>query len=1753
MFGKFSRAIAIIAIFAATLIIAVTADAIPVQAAANAEPVEIAQSGPVTKAADLKRALQGKLLKEIMGIPFFGDRVMKPLMNALKAAPGGTSTKYGRYIEASTGKFTATFFNIGNYGGLPRYVIGLSYDGILGPPDTGVWKHIPGANLIRPVIFFRLGGAATPVVGGNELKDLPGVLGKRTLAATAVTRTLRLPAGALVVAEIEPRGGLGDALELLNIPKKDIFIMAGAGMDSFPPGGQKTGQQDVDPVVASWQSHNNFARADGQNDQDVIHFKKAKPSASGYIKLSFKGKWKNPMYMFNKDSYAQDSVIMITYTGDLGSWGSLKNVYGKDYVYGFDIPLLMGSGGSKLPKITFGLSVKDFTLKDALKTEVGMLGKVADPKFLKILAKVGKKAGTSDGNNMNDALGKHSKNVTNVVNSINDAIDKLPLDAVRIHNPKFQAYDPKTESYPPVETFNLFFSMSEGIMPDGSFGPKFVVNGELFLGDAKVARSETVVSLKEGVKSHTSMAGKVTIGSVLGSKLELSGRRELTILANKKVGLRFRQEADWNLLGISKGKMVLDYKGRSVKKFQVHYKMDPSGSCMPIVPLKIDTKINVSGPFDVPKQVFNLVKGAKFGKPTGFMKCANTVFKFTAAGAKAVGKGTVIAGKYVAEGANIVGGAAVDGAGYVAKYSGQGVSHVANFSKNVGNAAGTGTGDIAVKLGNTLKNFGNKVGCSLGFGGCSSRPPAAPRIASPFYCAPGFHYSLEYGRCWATGASMFAFTGLKTNKPLCLTAGPAAQFSPMTLSPCTGDLDQQIKVAKNGRLTFQRTMDGPVQTIHTASHQFGRDVQVVGGAPVSQHKFTYDPSGGRLFVKSRNQSLCLRPNNASARANQFGQMSRWAKTAGGAIDVGVSMDGAAWKLGADSHPALFVGGNKWQVVPNLSFTRLDGGLNSLWGIDKNKRVMKSEAGKTTHVGGGTGVDIGVGGPVGRTAVAVSTVQENKSLGYMVYKWDPKNPKWTSMNGRGIRVDIDGAGTTWLVQRNGHVLSHAGKGWKKLPNVPGGAADISAGHSGGVMVTARDANIYAWSGKKWIRFDGKAQNISVGPDGEPWVTSSAGAYAFNTAPQIKDWAGEKQPGPFDKSLALVASNIDLETCEEFPAAKTWSAFRPKETRDYAQEAGLKQSFVISWGGFAIHNNDPKTPNWMVKGKLGPQHGEWNNIAGQEFSAVFVNAKQFALYNHQSGYCMDNKSRALGNPTAQLVKCTFNGNQLWERKVFPNGHNQFKNVASTSCLGHLMPFGDQQGIEAHHQCTAGRSHDRWDVRNVGGQKPFSRKGEARKAWAAFGGGYAPLATTREGDIVTITGLLKGGEGNVLATVPKTMAPPKTLVFNLNNNGRSVRLDLGTNGQLFAHAGNKASVSLSGITYSLKPGKPLALKNKWKTTPHGYGPATATKSGNIVTVSGLISGGSYNSIMVTLPAGYRPPQELEFTGNNNTGQNLMRVYPNGDIRWIRGTKNEGWVSLAGITFAIAPTESLHLFNGWRNVGGVSAPATVTRQGKMVTVSGMTKTGKWGRFGLLPRGYRPAKKHVFRLNTDPHAMQINIFPDGSIQWMAGAKTGEMSLSGISFPTAEPAFGKKASLRNKSSQRCLHSSTTKPAAQFTQWDCDPTNPNLQFSVLHRGGEWFSLINNTSNGCLTVANASKTRGAPVVQFPCHKGLEQYWKKVPHAGGWFTLQNRNSGLCLNLANGNPVNGAPYDQYPCDGSNPTMLFGPLNPASAALFPK
>lgn len=87
-------------------------------------------------------------------------------------------------------------------------------------------------------------------------------------------------------------------------------------------------------------------------------------------------------------------------------------------------------------------------------------------------------------------------------------------------------------------------------------------------------------------------------------------------------------------------------------------------------------------------------------------------------------------------------------------------------------------------------------------------------------------------------------------------------------------------------------------------------------------------------------------------------------------------------------------------------------------------------------------------------------------------------------------------------------------------------------------------------------------------------------------------------------------------------------------------------------------------------------------------------------------------------------------------------------------------------------------------------------------------------------------------------------------------------------------------------------------------------------------------------------------------------------------------------------------------------------------------------------------------------------------------------------------------------------------------------------------GAAMELWNLNSTKCLSVAQASQAGAAPIIQWDCYGGLEEYWRatSVEYAGHVYQeLVDANSGKCLAVPAGSTADGTHLIQYGCDGGH------------------
>jgi len=259
------------------------------------------------------------------------------------------------------------------------------------------------------------------------------------------------------------------------------------------------------------------------------------------------------------------------------------------------------------------------------------------------------------------------------------------------------------------------------------------------------------------------------------------------------------------------------------------------------------------------------------------------------------------------------------------------------------------------------------------------------------------------------------------------------------------------------------------------------------------------------------------------------------------------------------------------------------------------------------------------------------------------------------------------------------------------------------------------------------------------------------------------------------------------------------------------------------------------------------------------------------------------------------------------------------------------------------------------------------------------------------------------NPITTLPPVCHPDKRLIFNLNNHGHTLRVDVLPNGQVRKVAGRwrHGWINLDGIVIATKARRPLALQSGWRSYGGAYGSVSYMRdSKGICEVEGLVRGSKWGLPFATLPKSCRPRQRLVFNLNNHQYTARVDVLQNGQIVWVAGGHTHGWLSLSGIVFSTHTGSKVQILNGWRNYGAAYGAVTVFRADNVCLVTGLLRGRKWGvPMAQLPGYCRPPGRLIFNVNNHGKTSRIDVLKNGKVVWIAGAKDhGWMSLTGIRF-----------------------------------------------------------------------------------------------------------------------------------------------------------
>lgn len=297
-------------------------------------------------------------------------------------------------------------------------------------------------------------------------------------------------------------------------------------------------------------------------------------------------------------------------------------------------------------------------------------------------------------------------------------------------------------------------------------------------------------------------------------------------------------------------------------------------------------------------------------------------------------------------------------------------------------------------------------------------------------------------------------------------------------------------------------------------------------------------------------------------------------------------------------------------------------------------------------------------------------------------------------------------------------------------------------------------------------------------------------------------------------------------------------------------------------------------------------------------------------------------------------------------------------------------------------------------------------------------------------------------------------------------------------------------------------LGFASGWNNYGHSFRPVSAVKSGNVVTVSGLAAraGGKWGHI-ATLPPDMRPKKRLIFNVNTHERTARVDVLPSGQIHFVTGQTAHNWVSLDGISFVTGKTYPLPLTPGWQNYGGAYAAANELKAGNTVTLGGLVKPGAGNVIATLPAHLRPAKRHIFNLNSHDKTSRVDVSPDGRIEWAhRAASRGWVSLNGITF-NLKP--GKTLKLVN---------GWRNFDQKFSGANVTRTGNRIRVEGLVKGGKWGHIATLPKGMCpenALIFNLNNHDGSARVDVQADCRI--VWRAGARNHGWINL----NGIAFNI--------------------------------------
>jgi hypothetical protein len=223
------------------------------------------------------------------------------------------------------------------------------------------------------------------------------------------------------------------------------------------------------------------------------------------------------------------------------------------------------------------------------------------------------------------------------------------------------------------------------------------------------------------------------------------------------------------------------------------------------------------------------------------------------------------------------------------------------------------------------------------------------------------------------------------------------------------------------------------------------------------------------------------------------------------------------------------------------------------------------------------------------------------------------------------------------------------------------------------------------------------------------------------------------------------------------------------------------------------------NGQVHYVSGTWHHGWLNLDGIQFAVA--NQKALATHSRWVGY-----GHGYGSPTY-----TKSGDVCEVEGLVRGGHWHHSMVVLPTCcrpkkrlIFNMNNHAKTARVDVHTNGAviwhAGGHDHHWI--SLGGIMFSTSSGVGiplHNRWADYGHGYGPITVAKSGPLCLVSGLLRGNAwGHSMAQLPADCRPRGRLIFNMNNHGKTARVDVTTDGKIYWIAGGRDHgwISITGV---------------------------------------------------------------------------------------------------------------------------------------------------------------------------------------------------------------------------------------------------------------------------------------------------------------------------------------------------------------------